>query len=148
MLTTSLNALLAAQADAACGTGYDEREMRCPLRQTTLVAGAGGASRFPAVWLVLLGMASVQLGSTVAKSLFDELTPTSLVWMRLLTSVVLLAQLVRPRVRRRSRAEWVAVLAFGATIAVMNWSIYQSFARIPIGIAVSIESPAPSPSRY
>lgn len=102
-----------------------------------------GPPRIPAVWLILLGIASVQLGSAVAKSLFDELTPTSLVWMRLLTSAVVLVALVRPRVRRRSRAEWVAVLAFGASLAVMNWSIYQSFARIPIGIAVTIEFTGP-----
>ena len=96
-------------------------------------------SRYPAVWLVLLGIASVQLGSAVAKSLFDELTPTSVVWMRLLTSAVVLGLLARPRLWRRSRAEWVAVLAFGASLAIMNWSIYQSFARIPIGIAVTID---------
>lgn len=95
------------------------------------------------MWLVLLGIASVQLGSAVAKSLFDELTPTSLVWMRLLTSAIVLGLLARPRVRRRTRAEWVAVLAFGASLAVMNWSIYQSFARIPIGIAVTIEFTGP-----
>jgi inner membrane transporter RhtA len=100
-------------------------------------------SRVPAVWLVLLGIASVQFGSAVAKSLFDELTPTALVWMRLLTSALVLGLLVRPRVRHRSRAEWMAVLAFGASLAVMNWSIYQSFARIPIGIAVTIEFTGP-----
>jgi inner membrane transporter RhtA len=31
------------------------------------------------------------------------------------------------------------VLAFGVTLGVMNFSIYQSFARIPLGVAVTIE---------
>ena len=31
------------------------------------------------------------------------------------------------------------VVAFGLTLAVMNYSIYQAFARIPLGIAVTIE---------
>ena len=31
------------------------------------------------------------------------------------------------------------VAAFGLTLAVMNYSIYQAFARIPLGIAVTIE---------
>jgi inner membrane transporter RhtA len=31
------------------------------------------------------------------------------------------------------------VLAFGVTLGIMNFSIYQSFARIPLGIAVTIE---------
>ena len=28
---------------------------------------------------------------------------------------------------------------FGASLGLMNWAIYQSFARIPLGIAVTIE---------
>jgi inner membrane transporter RhtA len=31
------------------------------------------------------------------------------------------------------------VVGFGLTLAVMNFSIYQSFARIPLGIAVTVE---------
>ena len=31
------------------------------------------------------------------------------------------------------------VVAFGLTLAVMNYSIYQAFARIPLGIAVTVE---------
>jgi inner membrane transporter RhtA len=31
------------------------------------------------------------------------------------------------------------VVAFGLTLGIMNFSIYQSFARIPLGIAVTIE---------
>lgn len=100
---------------------------------------SGVGRRVPALWLVLFGIVSIQAGAAVAKSLFDDLTPTTLVWVRLLTSAVVLGLVVRPRLRRRSRQEWVAVLAFGVSLAVMNWSIYQAFARIPIGIAVTIE---------
>jgi inner membrane transporter RhtA len=46
-----------------------------------------------------------------------------------------LGQLIRGR---RWQDAAVAV-AFGVTLAVMNFSIYQSFARIPLGIAVTIE---------
>jgi inner membrane transporter RhtA len=31
------------------------------------------------------------------------------------------------------------VVAFGLTLAVMNYSIYQAFARIPLGVAVTVE---------
>ena len=30
-------------------------------------------------------------------------------------------------------------VAFGVTLGTMNWAIYQSIARIPLGIAVTIE---------
>jgi inner membrane transporter RhtA len=37
----------------------------------------------------------------------------------------------------------LVVLGFGLTLGLMNWSIYQSFARIPIGLAVTIEFVGP-----
>lgn len=91
------------------------------------------------MWLVLVGIASVQLGAGFAKSLFDEVDPTTIVWLRLATSMLVLVAVLRPRVRGRSREDWLVVLAFGASLALMNWAIYQSFARIPLGVAVTIE---------
>ncbi len=91
------------------------------------------------MWLVLVGIASVQLGAGFAKSLFDEVDPTTIVWLRLATSMLVLVAVLRPRLRGRTREDWLVVLAFGASLALMNWAIYQSFARIPLGVAVTIE---------
>ncbi|MGA8256384.1 MAG: EamA family transporter [Nocardioides sp.] len=95
------------------------------------------------VVLVLIGIASVQLGAGVAKSLFDEVSPTGIVWLRLVTSAAVLAAIARPRLRQRTREEWLLVLAFGASLGLMNLAIYQSFARIPLGVAVTIEFVGP-----
>ena len=92
-----------------------------------------------AVWLVLVGIVSVQLGATFAKDLFDTVTPTGLVWLRLAVSALVLLALARPRLRGRSGDDWLVVAGFALSLAVMNWSIYQSFARIPLGIAVTLE---------
>lgn len=96
-----------------------------------------------AIGLVLIGIASVQLGAGVAKNLFDEISPTALVWLRLASSSLLLLAIVRPRLSSRDRTDWLVVLGFGASLGLMNWSIYQSFSRIPIGIAVTIEFVGP-----
>lgn len=95
--------------------------------------------RIPAIWLVLAGILSVQVGAAVAKDLFDRISPTTLVWLRLATSTVFIWLLARPVLRGRSRSDWLVVAGFGASLGVMNLAIYQSFARIPIGIAVTIE---------
>ncbi len=89
--------------------------------------------------LVLVGIASVQLGASIAKSLFDEVSPTTIVWLRLATSAVVLVAIARPRLHVRSRADLLAVLGYGASLGLMNWAIYQSFQRIPLGIAVTVE---------
>jgi inner membrane transporter RhtA len=95
------------------------------------------------VVLVLVGIFSVQFGAGVAKSLFDEVSPTTIVWLRLLSSCVVLLALARPRLRGRGARDWWVVVGFGVALALMNWSIYQSFARIPLGIAVMVEFAGP-----
>lgn len=97
------------------------------------------SGRGTAIGLVLIGIASVQLGAGVAKNLFDEISPTGMVWLRLASSSLLLLLIARPRLGGRDRRDWLTVLGFGVSLALMNWAIYQSFSRIPIGIAVTIE---------
>jgi len=98
-----------------------------------------GLGRIPAVWLVLGGIVSVQCGAAIAKDLFRLIPPTAMVWLRLLTSAVIFLVAVRPRLGGRSGSDWLVVLGFGLSLLTMNWAIYQSFARIPLGIAVTIE---------
>ncbi|MFD3686657.1 DMT family transporter [Nocardiopsis sp. NPDC058631] len=97
------------------------------------------AEAVPPVWLVMISIVSVQTGAGVAKNLFDSLPPAAVVWLRLLTSAVLLVLLVRPALRARSRTDWLVVVGYGVALAMMNFLIYQAFARIPLGIAVTIE---------
>lgn len=95
------------------------------------------------VWLVLVGILSVQFGAGVAKSLFDEIAPTTIVWLRLVTSAFVLVLIARPVLRGRSRADWLAAAGLGVSLGVMNWAIYQSFLRIPLGVAVTLEFVGP-----
>ena len=96
-----------------------------------------------AISYVLVGILSVQFGAAVAKDLFDRIDPTAMVFLRLLTSALVLLAIARPAMRGRTREDWLVVAAFGATLGLMNWAIYQSFARIPLGIAVTIEFVGP-----
>ena len=62
-----------------------------------------------------------------------------MVFLRLVTSTLVLLAIARPSARGRSRTDWLVVAGFGASLGLMNWAIYQSFSRIPLGIAVTIE---------
>ena len=96
-------------------------------------------NRIPAVWLVVVGIVSVQVGAAIAKNLFHLVPPTAMVWLRLIISAVILLLVARPRWVGHSGRDWLIVLGFGVSLLTMNWAIYQSFARIPLGIAVTIE---------
>ncbi|MDO5501245.1 MAG: EamA family transporter, partial [Propionibacteriaceae bacterium] len=59
--------------------------------------------RLSPVWLVLGSILSVQIGAAIAKGLFDQVGPTAMVWLRLLTSTAVFLVLIRPRLRGRTR---------------------------------------------
>lgn len=96
-----------------------------------------------AIGYVLVGILSVQFGAAVAKHLFDRVDPTAMVFLRLLTSALVLWAIARPALRARTRDDWLVVLGFGVALGVMNWSFYQAFSRIPLGVAVTIEFVGP-----
>lgn len=100
-------------------------------------------ARVSPIWLVLGGILSVQAGAAIAKGLFDEIGPTTMVFLRLATSTLVLLALARPRLTARTRGDWLVALGFGVSLGLMNWAIYQSFARIPLGLAVTIEFAGP-----
>jgi inner membrane transporter RhtA len=93
--------------------------------------------------LILLGIVSVQVGAGLAKNLFARASPDAIVMMRLLTSAVVLGVAYRTTLRDLRRLHsWadigVAAL-FGLILAGMNFSFYQALARLPLGIAVTVE---------
>ena len=93
----------------------------------------------PAPLYALGAVASVQLGATVARRLFPYLGPTATVFVRVGFGALILLAIARPGLSRVSAAQWRQVVPFGLIIAGMNLCFYQSIARIPLGIAVTIE---------
>jgi inner membrane transporter RhtA len=95
--------------------------------------------RTPGVALVLGAALSVQIGAAFAKSLFDEVGPPAVVFMRLSFGAVAVWLLFRPRFRGRTWPELRLVLALGVVLACMNNAFYEALDRIPLGVAVTIE---------
>ena len=101
------------------------------------------APRLPAPALVIGGITSVQFGAAIAKSLFDQVTPTGVVAMRLFFGSLVLGLIFHPRVRNRSWTELRLALGFGLTLVSMNLCFFQALDRIPLGIAVTLEFVGP-----
>jgi threonine/homoserine efflux transporter RhtA len=108
---------------------------------------AGLHHKAPASALVLAGIVSVQLGAGLAGRLFADLGPAGVTGLRLWWSALIVAvaggrpaiRAVRAVAATRAWRDLAVVLSFGVVLGVMNFSIYQSFARIPLGVAVTIE---------
>jgi inner membrane transporter RhtA len=97
----------------------------------------------PPELLVLGGIGSVQFGAALAAKLFADAGPGGVVLLRVALSAIILLAIARPRVRGRNRADIGAALTFGVVLAAMNWSFYEALARLPLGVAVTIEFTGP-----
>ncbi len=112
---------------------------RGPSSRYSLTAVAGRTlDAIPPPALVMLGIVSVQLGSALAKGLFDEVGSFGTVALRLFFAAAVLMLLWRPSVRLNRRT-WTVVLSYGVILGLMNLCFYLALDRLPLGIAVTIE---------
>ncbi|GAC1301974.1 MAG: EamA family transporter [Ktedonobacteraceae bacterium] len=98
-----------------------------------------GVVSLPPHVLVFLSIISVQLGAAFAKSLFQSIGSDGTVFLRVGFAAVALLLMWRPKLRGYTLANYVLMALFGLTIAVMNTAFYAAIARIPLGIAVTLE---------
>jgi inner membrane transporter RhtA len=119
-------------------TGVRDPEVR-PGLSSRAVAGSAA--------LVLSGIVSTQVGAGLATRLFHQVPAAAVTGLRLWAAAIVLLIVsfrgIRAAVsgmaeRRAWRDFWV-VLGFGLTLGAMNFVFYQAIARIPLGVAVTIE---------
>jgi inner membrane transporter RhtA len=106
-------------------------------------APARSLQRVPAPLLVLVAIASVQCGSAVARSVFDDLGAAGITFLRLALAALLLLVVLRPKVRSWSGRAWRAATLLGCVMAGMNLVFYLSIRTVPLGIAVTVEFVGP-----
>jgi inner membrane transporter RhtA len=92
----------------------------------------------PPTVLVLLGIVSVQVGAALAKHLFGVVGSLGAVALRLFFAAAVLNLVWRPSPRLERRT-WTVILGYGLTLGLMNLCFYLALARIPLGIAVTVE---------
>ena len=94
----------------------------------------------PPIPALLIAILSVQGGAALAKGLFPVLGPTGTVGLRIGVSAVILLAIFRPSLKT---TPWRAVIPYGISLGLMNWVFYQALARIPLGLAVTVEFVGP-----
>jgi inner membrane transporter RhtA len=111
--------------------------------------GASGAAR--AVWrsggsapLLLVAVAiSTQAGSAIATRLFASAGVVGTLWLRVSMATVLLALLGRGSLRPPPPGSRLTLLGLGAVLTAMNVCFFESIARIPLGVAATIDFVGP-----
>jgi inner membrane transporter RhtA len=100
---------------------------------------AVGRQRAVAVGLVVAACLSPQLGAALAVTLFDRVGPAGAAFLRLAFAAIILLAIWRPRLTGDLRL----ATAFGLSLGLMNLCFYEAIARLPLGVAVTIEFSGP-----
>lgn len=96
-----------------------------------------------AVLVLILAMASIQLGASIAKGLFPLIGAEGTTALRLVFATLILSAVFRPWRFRLSRKQWIDVAAYGAALGLMNLCFYLAIQTIPLGIGVALEFTGP-----
>ncbi|WP_374439052.1 threonine/homoserine exporter RhtA [Pseudomonas panipatensis] len=101
------------------------------------------ATLFFPVAVLLVSMASIQIGASLAKSLFPLLGAQGVTAARLFFAALILLALLRPWRKPIPRKSWVSLLAYGITLGGMNLMFYMALRTVPLGVAVALEFTGP-----
>ena len=95
--------------------------------------------RASGVALAIASMTTIQLGAALSEPLFDRIGPAGLTALRLALAALILWPFARPRLRGRTRADLGAAVALGVCSGLLTLAFFEAIARIPLGVAVTIE---------
>lgn len=88
----------------------------------------------------VLSAAAQYTGAVIAVGLFDDLSPATVAWLRVLSAGIIITALSwRHFTPRWTRQDFVAAAAFGISTALMNLFFYLAIDRLPLGKGVTIE---------
>ncbi|MBE9179534.1 EamA family transporter [Oculatella sp. LEGE 06141] len=92
----------------------------------------------PPTSLLFLAIGSTQLGSAIAKRLFEVMNPAGVALLRVGFAAIVLLLLWKPQ-KQDWQSHWRSLVLFGLALSLMNLTFYLAVERIPLGIGVTIE---------
>ena len=90
------------------------------------------------ILLVLLSSTSIQFGTAIATTVFDEAGALGAVWLRGVFGALIMAAWVRPRIRAMTRAQLRAVVPYAVALGAMVAGIYVALEDTPLGVVSAI----------
>jgi inner membrane transporter RhtA len=116
---------------------------------TTAESTAPGSGFDRLVWsmpppaLMLIAMVSFQVGTAIAKGLFDQISAPGVAFMRLAFGAAIMLVWLRPAMRGLRRAQWMLVTGMGFATAAMSLLYFVALDYISLGVATAIAFSGP-----
>ena len=93
--------------------------------------------------LLLIAMASIQSGASLAKSMFPIIRAQGTTALRLIFASVIMLLLLRPWRAKLTAKSLRTVIIYGMALGGMNFLFYMSLRSVTLGIAVALEFTGP-----
>ncbi|WP_416423655.1 threonine/homoserine exporter RhtA [Pseudomonas sp. App30] len=100
------------------------------------------SSLFP-IGLLLIAMASIQSGASLAKTMFPVIGAQGTTTLRLMFAAVIMVLLLRPWRATLTARSLLTVVIYGISLGGMNFLFYMALRSVPLGIAVALEFTGP-----
>ena len=105
-----------------------------------MTPGAPSAlDRFSPEALFVVSGISQYTGAVIAVSMFDDVGPATMAWLRVIGAAVVLLAFTWRRQRGWTKADVISAAIFGAATGLMNLFFYLAIERIDLGKSVVIE---------
>jgi inner membrane transporter RhtA len=88
---------------------------------------------------ILISCFIVQVGTALAKSMFDTLGALGTVFICKAIAALFLWIMYRPKLKDHGLKDYGLVIALGVALALMNLAFYSAIARIPLGVSATLE---------
>ncbi|MBS5840834.1 MAG: threonine/homoserine exporter RhtA [Pseudomonas sp.] len=95
------------------------------------------------VGLLLIAMASIQSGASLAKSMFPIVGAQGTTTLRLIFASLIMLLILRPWRAKLTAKSLKTVIVYGIALGGMNFLFYMSLQTVPLGIAVALEFTGP-----
>ncbi len=99
-------------------------------------------AKIPPEVLFIFSATAQYIGAVIAVQLFDDASPASISWFRVIGAAAVLMCFSAPRLIRGDRwgrDELIAAAIFGTAVAFMNLTFYLAIDRLDLGKGVAIE---------
>lgn len=103
----------------------------------------GGRIALLPVLAVVVSTACFQFGAAFAKGLYPSIGPIGASSLRLLFAAMILLALMRPWRTWPASPPWGALIGLGCTVAGAILFFYLAIDRLPLGVAISLQSLGP-----
>lgn len=97
---------------------------------------------FP-LFLLIIAMASIQSGASLAKGLFPLVGAQGTTTLRLVFASLIMLVILRPWRVRLTAGSLRSLVIYGIALGAMNFLFYMSLRTVPLGIAVALEFTGP-----